>query len=334
MLHTQSLTTFTTVQEPPLDTSLIVPAEIERIRRVIADYQAERLAEPLFRRFRLQQGIYGIRNQTGVQMVRVKIPYGRLTAAQLETLAHVAESYASGHGHVTTRQDLQFYWVPLGQVPEMLAELSRVGLTTREASGNVVRNVTADPLAGVAPDEAFDVRPYADATTRYFLRNPLSQNLGRKFKIAFSGSPADRAFAPIHDVGAIARIAAVNDRTTRGFDIFVGGGLGATPRLAHRLEPFTPEDQLLPTIEAVIRIFDRLGNRKNRNKARLKFLIADRQNLIHNQYLRLQMGGYSKSQTNNHSRRITLNRGVKVSSTSRKVNDFIQFRIDFSFGHP
>lgn len=260
--------------EPPLDTGLVVPEEIVRLRRMITDYQADEVAEPLFRRFRLQNGIYGIRNKVGVQMVRVKIPYGRLTARQLEMLSHIADTYASGHGHVTTRQDFQFYHVPLGRIADMLAALGSVGLTTREASGNVVRNVTADPLAGVALDEAFDVRPYADGVTRYFLRNPICQAMGRKFKIAFSGSPADRACARIHDIGAIARLAEVDGRQMKGFDLYIGGGLGASPRLARRLEDFTPEDQLLPTIEAVIRIFDRLGERQNRNKARLKFLVA------------------------------------------------------------
>ncbi len=260
--------------EPPLDTSLVVPEEIDRIRRMVAAYQAGNVEEAHFRRFRLQHGIYGIRNQTGVQMVRVKVPFGRLTARQLEMLSHVVEVYANGHGHVTTRQDLQLYYVPLGQVADLLAALGSVGLTTREASGNVVRNITADPLAGVAPDEAFDVRPYADKVTRYFLRNPICQNMGRKFKIAFSGSPADRAYALIHDIGAIAQRSQRDGRLVRGFQLFVGGGLGASPRLAQPLEAFTPEDQLFPTIEAIIRVFDRLGERGNRNKARLKFLVA------------------------------------------------------------
>ncbi|NOY97821.1 MAG: nitrite/sulfite reductase [Chloroflexi bacterium] len=260
--------------EPPLDTSLVMPEEIDRVRRTIAAYQAGSVDESLFRRFRLQHGIYGIRNQEGVQMVRVKVPFGRLTARQLEMLSHVADVYADGHGHVTTRQDLQLYYVPLGQVADLLAALGSVGLTTREASGNVVRNVTADPLAGVAPDEAFDVRPYADGVARFFLRNPICQDMGRKFKITFSGSPADRAYALMHDVGAIACLAKVNGRLVRGFNLFVGGGLGANPRLAQPLEAFTPEDQLFATIEAVIRVFDRLGERANRNKARMKFLIA------------------------------------------------------------
>jgi len=260
--------------EPPLDTSLVIPEEIDRFRRVLTAYQAGDVEEALFRRFRLQHGIYGIRNQTGIQMVRVKIPFGRLTSRQLEMLSHVADTYANGHGHVTTRQDLQFYYISLEQVADLLAALGSVGLTTRESSGNVVRNVTADPLAGVAPDEVFDVRPYANGIARFFLRNPICQNMGRKFKIAVSGSSTDRAYAQIHDIGAIARIAEVNGRLLRGFDIFIGGGLGANPRLAQRLEAFTPEDQLFVTIEAVIRVFDRLGERQNRSKARLKFMVA------------------------------------------------------------
>ncbi len=274
MIPDRRLTPSTTIQEPPLDTSLVIPGEIERIRQMIAKYRMGSIEESLFRRFRLQYGIYGIRNQTGVQMVRVKVPFGRLTASQLEVMASVAENYASGHGHVTTRQDLQFYWIPLDRVPDMLAALGDVGITTREASGNVVRNLTADPLAGVAVDEVFDVRPYANAVARFLLRNPISQNLGRKFKISFSGSPADRAFAGIQDIGAIARIEEEGGFKVRGFDIFVGGGLGANPRLANRLEAFTPAVQLLPTVEAIIRIFNRLGNRENRKKARLKFLVA------------------------------------------------------------
>lgn len=262
-------------REPALDTSLVVPEEIARLRRMFSDYLSGQVKESLFRRFRLQHGVYGIREQTGVQMVRVKIPYGRLTARQLEMMGHAAETYASGRGHVTTRQDMQFYWVSTERIADFLVALGSVGLTTREASGNGVRNVTADPLAGVAPDEVFDVRPHADTVARFLLRNPICQHMGRKFKIAFSGSPADRAYAMIHDLGGIARVAENNGQTQRGFVLFIGGGLGANPRLGHRLEAFTPEDQLLPTIEAVIRIFDRLGERHNRHKARLKFLIAE-----------------------------------------------------------
>ncbi len=262
-----------TLVEPALDTSLVVSSEIERIRVFIADYKAGRMDADSFRRFRLQNGIYGIRGQVDIQMVRLRIPLGRLTAVQLEALGRAAGTYARGLGHVTTRQDIQLYWVPLERVPDLLAHLAAVGLTTRETSGSVVRNVTIDPLAGVAPDEAFDVRPYAYAVMRFWLRNPLSQNLPRKIKIAFSGSPADRAATGIHDIGALAVMHWIDRKPMPGFQIFVGGGLGSSPHAAQLLEEWTPEANLLPTIEAIVRVFDRLGNRQTRGRARLKFLV-------------------------------------------------------------
>ncbi|HEX2905573.1 MAG TPA: nitrite/sulfite reductase [Phototrophicaceae bacterium] len=262
-------TTATGSVEPTLDTSLVVPEEIEHIRRVIADYRTGRIDGDAFRRFRLQNGIYGIRDRVDIHMVRIRIPFGRLTATQLEGLAVVAEHYAGGTGHITTRQNIQLYGIPLHRVADLLGDLGEIGLTTRESSGNVVRNVTTDPLAGVAPDEVFDVRPYANAVVRLLLRNPIAQNLPRKIKIAFSGSAADRAATGIHDIGALA----VLREAQRGFQLFLGGGLGSNPHAAQRLEDFTPEADLLPTIEAVIRVFDRLGERKIRSKARLKFLI-------------------------------------------------------------
>lgn len=259
--------------EPSLDTSLVVSNEIERIRAFITDYKTGRIDSDSFRRFRLQNGIYGIRGLVNIQMVRVKIPLGRLTATQLEGLGQVAKTYAGGLGHVTTRQDIQLYNVPVERIPDLLTDLGTVGLTTRETSGNVARNVTVDSLAGVAPDEAFDVRPYANTVVRFLLRNPISQNLPRKIKIAFSGSPADRAAVVVHDIGALAVIQDIEGRRTRGFQMYVGGGLGSNPHGGKLLEDFTPETDLLPTIEAIIRVFDRLGNRQNRARARLKFLV-------------------------------------------------------------
>jgi len=256
------------------DVNAVDPEEIGRFRQMTTKFLTGNLAADHYRRYRLQHGIYSMRDQTGGFMVRIRVPLGCLTARQLKTLGQVAGTYASGYGHVTTRQDVQLYGVSLERLPGLLEELAQAGLTTRETSGNGVRNIITDPLAGVASDEAFDVRPYAAAVTRHFLRNPISQNLGRKFKISFSGSSADRAFAHIQDVGAIARLEHVDDRWVRGFELFIGGGLGATPRLGGRLEPFTPADHLLPTLEAIVRIFDRLGERQNKNKARLKFLIA------------------------------------------------------------
>ncbi len=260
--------------EPVLDTSLVREDEIAFIEKTIRERDEGQVEERLFRRFRLQNGIYGIRKQTDIQMVRVKIPYGRLTAAQLDALGDFAESYADGIGHVDTRQNVQFHWVNLYDVPDALRGLAEVGLTTREACGNVVRNVTGDPLAGVAPDEVFDVRPYADAVARFLLRHPVSQNLGRKFKIAFSGSQADRAFAGIHDIGGIATTREVDGQTARGFTLYVGGGLGSNPMLAEKLEDFTPVSRLLATALAIISVFNRCGNRDNPNRARLKFLVS------------------------------------------------------------
>lgn len=263
----------TILAEPGVDTSLVAFSEIDRIREFIADYKAGRIDGDSFRRFRLQNGIYGIRGQVDIQMIRIKVPFGRLTAHQLDGLGRAAQVYASGSGHVTTRQDVQLYQVPLECIPDLLADLGAVGLTTRETAGNVARNVTADPLAGVALDEAFDVRPYASTVAHFLLRNPISQNLPRKLKIAFSGSPADRASTGMHDIGALAVLRQVDGSPVRGFQILVGGGLGSSPHAAKLLEDFTEGTLLLPTIEAVVRVFDRLGNRQSRAKARLKFLV-------------------------------------------------------------
>lgn len=252
---------------------LAAPDEIRRFAEVIALRQAGQVDEADFRRFRVQNGIYGMRGQTDVQMVRVKIPFGRLTAGQLARLGDIAETLANGLGHVTTRQDVQFHGVALADVPALLSELAGVGLTTREAGGNGVRNVTACHLAGVCPGEVFDVTPYAEAVVRFLLRNPMCQNLPRKFKIAFSGCPTDCAFAAIHDIGAVAAVREEGGELRRGFRLYLGGGLGPAPRQAELLEPFTPAGQLLTTCEAIIRLFDRLGNRENRARARLKFLI-------------------------------------------------------------
>lgn len=259
--------------EPQLDTSLIRPEEFDQFRHMVQEYRSGKLDPDYFRRFRLQNGIYGIRNETDIHMIRVKVPFGRLTAAQLDGLADVMENFSDGRGHITTRQDIQFYWIPIERVPDMLAELGKVGLTSREACGNTVRNVTADPLAGVAPDEAFDIRPYANTIVRFLLRNPIGQNLPRKFKISLSGSDADRALSAMHDVGIIATLKQENGKYVRGFKVLVGGGLGNAPRAGILIEDFTSEANLMPTIEAAVRIFDRHGNRQNRSKARLKFVV-------------------------------------------------------------
>ncbi|ALA56772.1 sulfurtransferase TusA family protein [Nitrospira moscoviensis] len=257
---------------PKIETSPIPPAIAEEIETFEAEAQRALTGEvsgDLFKPFRLQYGIYGQR-QPGVQMVRIKIPFGGISANQLRRVAELADRYATGVGHVTTRQDIQMHFVELKDVPAIMRGLAEVGLTTREACANTVRNVTACHLAGVCQGEVFDVTPYAKTVAYHLLRNPLNQSLPRKFKIAFSGCLHDCALTPIHDIGLLAL---KKTDGTIGFRMVAGGGLGAAPRLAQVLRGFTPMDELIPSIEAVIKVFDTLGNRKNRNKARMKFVI-------------------------------------------------------------
>jgi sulfite reductase (ferredoxin) len=249
---------------PPAIAEEIETFEAEAMRLLAGDVSVD-----LFKPFRLQHGIYGQR-QPGVQMVRVKIPFGGISSNQLRRLAELADRFATAVGHVTTRQDIQLHYVELKDVPTIMRGLAEVGLTTREACANTVRNVTACHLAGVCRSEVFDVTPYAKTVAYHLLRNSLNQSLPRKFKIAFSGCAHDCALTPIHDIGllAVTRADGVN-----GFRMVAGGGLGSAPRVAQLLREFTPIDELIPSIEAVIKVFDTLGNRKNRNKARMKFVI-------------------------------------------------------------
>ncbi len=250
----------------------VVAAEIRHFEQMIERLERGEEDPDDFKRFRLENGVYGIRGTTDLHMVRVKVRFGQLDPDQLEALGEIAERFTPhAVAHLTTRQDVQFHWVRRRDVPAVLRRLAEAGLTTREACGNTVRNVTACPYAGVSPEEPFDVTPYADRVSRFFLRNPVAQNLPRKFKIAFEGCRTDHARTAIHDVGAVAAI----EGGRRGFRLYVGGGLGPSPRAALLLEPFTPAEDLLPTLEAVIRVFDRHGNRENRNRARLKFLVKE-----------------------------------------------------------
>ncbi|MBI3621891.1 MAG: nitrite/sulfite reductase, partial [Nitrospirae bacterium] len=246
-------------------------AEIDRFETAARQFLQGEMHPDVFKRFRLKQGVYGQR-QADVQMVRIKIPLGDLTSEQTRTIARLSERYATGVSHVTTRQDIQLHFVKLDQAAPLLRELAAAGLTTREACGNTVRNVTLCPLAGICPDELFDITPYAMATAQFFLRNPICEDLPRKFKFAFSGCAHDRAMTGIHDIGVMA-VSHTNGSQTFGFRITVGGGLGPSPRRPYLLEEFVSPDDLLPTCEAVIRVFSRLGNRKNRSLARIKFLL-------------------------------------------------------------
>lgn len=247
----------------------LIAAEIDNYERETRAFLRGAGLGDGFRPFRLLHGIYGQR-QDNAQMVRVKIPHGSLTAEQMDVLGDVCERFAPRRlGHVTTRQDVQFHFVSLADTPALMRMLARVGLTTREAAGNTVRNVTADHVSGLCADTVFDVTPHAEATARFFLRNPAFQKLPRKFKIAFSACPHDHGLVPIHDLGATAVLR--NGR--HGFRVTVGGGLGAAPRIADVLEEFVPADELLRVIEATLRVFDRCGQRRNRNKARIKFMV-------------------------------------------------------------
>ena len=246
--------------------------EPEVFRNEIQRLKTGQMPEDLFRSFRLQHGIYGQR-QTGIQMVRIKIPAGGLNATQLECVADLAENLTNSIAHVTTRQDIQLHWIKLESAPGLIQRLTAVGLTTREACGNTVRNITACPMAGVGPGEPFDVTPIAQAMARYLIRNPICQNLPRKFKISFSGCPEDCALSSIHDLGLVARIQKINGSAVQGFKVYVGGGLGSSPRSARLLEEFVPIEELARVAEATIRVFHREGNRKDRSRARIKFVV-------------------------------------------------------------
>lgn len=247
-----------------------VSEEIIELDRKIRLFRQEKLDEDKFKSLRLARGIYGQR-QPGVQMVRIKLPFGRATGDQLLRICDVSDEYSRGRLHITTRQDIQIHYVSLDRTPELWNELDKDDVTIREACGNTVRNVTGSPEAGIDPDEVFDITPYAHATFKYLLRNPMNQEMGRKFKISFSSSDQDTALSYIHDVGLIPRI----QNGQKGFKVVIGGGLGSQPRSAEPVHDFLPTDQIIPFIEGVIRVFDRYGERSKRMKARMKFLIKD-----------------------------------------------------------
>jgi len=251
-----------------------IEAEIVRFEERAQQLQSGAITPEQFRPFRLKHGTYGQR-QPGFQMLRVKIAAGVLKPTQLRSLADIADEYSTGRGHLTTRENVQFHFVKLENVGAAMRLLADAGLTTREACGNTVRNVTSCPVAGICPGEAFDVTPYALGVSRYLLRHPDFHDLPRKFKIAFSGceNDGDCAVAGIHDVGLIAQVRGNNGTSRRGFKVLVGGGLGSLPTEATVLTDFLPEEELLPTIEAILRVFTETGNRKNKLMARLKFVL-------------------------------------------------------------
>ena len=248
----------------------IVEKDIIELAHKIEQFNNLEIDEEKFRSLRLARGVYGQRQQ-GVQMIRIKLPYGKVMSNQLRRISEVSDEYSRGRLHITTRQDIQIHHVDLNRTPELWAELERDDVTLREACGNVVRNVTASETAGIDVNEPFDVSPYADALYKFFLRNPICQEMGRKFKVSFSATDEDTGLSYLNDLGYIAKI----ENGVRGFKVLVAGGLGSQPRHAEVLYDFLPSDKMIPVMESVLRVFDRYGERKSRAKARMKFLLKD-----------------------------------------------------------
>jgi len=277
-------------------------AELDVFEHEIALKQQGKIEDRVFAETRLRRGAYGQRYDNGQRsdgkttrtltypstntkgpntlwdapgMQRIKIPFGGLNATQLEMLADLCEEYSDGIAHITTRQDVQLHFIHIEDTPALMRRLASVGITTREACGNSVRNVTACPIAGVCREQTFDVTPYARAITYFMLGHPDAQSFGRKFKIAFSGCKENAcALVRLHDFGAIAVTREQDGKTRRGFELWVGGGLGPVPQQARLYDEFIPEEEILPIAQAIARVFARLGEKKNRNTARLKFLVS------------------------------------------------------------
>ena len=248
--------------------------EADNFARTVKLFRQGKYSEDSFRRFRLQHGAYGTRLSSDYAMVRIKLPAGEVYPQQIEKIAQLSEQYSIGSAHFSTRENIQLHWVILEDVSEIFRGLAEVGLTSREACGNSVRNVMCSPLSGVCPEESFDATPYALATAGFFLRNPMAQNLPRKFKFNFTCCEK-HGMARMVDVGLIPLIRQIDGRPQKGFKIFLGGGLGNRSFVGHQLEDFTPEDDLLYASIAVMRIFDRLGDRKNLARNRMRYLVND-----------------------------------------------------------
>ena len=244
--------------------------ETDNFANKVKLFRQGKLSDDDFRRFRLQHGAYGSRLRPDYSMIRIKIPSGEITPEQLEKIANLSEAFSIGSAHVSTRQNIQLHWVQLEDVSEVMRGLVEVGLTTREACGNTVRNVMCSHFAGVCPDEVFDATPYSTAIAKFLLRNPMSQNLPRKFKINF-GCCNKHGLVRIADIGLVPDL----KDGKKGFRIYLGGGLGAASFIGHLLEDFTFEEQLLSTCMATIRLFDRLGNRDNMARNRMRYLVNE-----------------------------------------------------------
>jgi len=248
--------------------------ETEVFAKKVKLFRQGKISEDDFRRFRLQHGAYGSRLHMEYSMVRIKVPGGEITPDQIEKIASLSEAFSIGSAHVSTRQNIQLHWVQLEDVSEVMRGLVETGLTTREACGNTIRNVMCSHFAGVCPNENFDATPYSMAIAKFFLRNPICQNLPRKFKINFACCD-QHGLVRVADIGLVPATRVENGRTTRGFKIYLGGGLGAASFLGHLLEDFTPEDRVLATCMATVRLFDRHGNRENMARNRMRYLVHE-----------------------------------------------------------
>lgn len=246
-------------------------ADIDEFVQVLGRFERGEIGPDAWRAFRLVRGTYGQRQAADAQMLRVKVPQGM--SVQLRALADVAERYSRGFGHITTRQNLQFHFLELHDVEPAMRHLAGAGLTTREACGNSVRNITPCPYAGVARDELFDVTPFAEALTRYLLRHPLSSTLPRKFKIAFEGCAVDHVMTPINDIGFRARVQTRDGEPARGFRVTAGGGTSTRATTGHLLFDFVAASEILNVAEALLRVFHRLGDYQHKQRNRMKFLI-------------------------------------------------------------
>jgi sulfite reductase (ferredoxin) len=248
--------------------------ETEVFAKKVKLFRQGKLSEDDFRRFRLQHGAYGSRLHMDYSMVRIKVPSGDMTPEQIEKIASLAEAFSIGSAHVSTRQNIQLHWVQLEDVSEVMRGLVETGLTTREACGNTIRNVMCSHFAGVCPNEAFDATPYSMAIARFFLRNPMCQNLPRKFKINFACCD-QHGLVRVADIGLVPATKVENGVPVRGFKIYLGGGLGAASFIGHLLEDFTPEGRVLATCMATVRLFDRHGNRENMARNRMRYLVHE-----------------------------------------------------------
>jgi len=271
-LTTADLKQSTEYAKPKINWAIL--EESENFAKTVKLYRQGKIDSDNFRRFRLQHGAYGTRMTDDYAMVRIKIPAGEIYPHQLERIAQLSEAFSIGSAHVSTRQNIQLHWVVLEDVSEIMRGLAEVGLTSREACGNTVRNVMCSPLSGVCSEETFDATPYAFATARFLLRNPMNQNLPRKFKFNFTCCEK-HGMARIADVGLIPQTRDLDGKIQRGFKVFLGGGLGNKSFVGHQLEEFTQEEDLLYTSIAVLRIFDRLGNRKNMARNRMRYLVDE-----------------------------------------------------------